>query len=646
MASIGNDPGGRRRILFLDTDGKRKTIRLGKMAKRQAEAIKVRVEHLVAAKISGTAPDDETSRWLVGLDDVLQCRLAKVGLIQRRDSATLEAFLHDYISSRTDVKPTTVTNWGHTKRNLVEYFGPDKLLRDIAPGHADEWRLYLADQGLAEGTIRKRCNNAKQFFRVATRKNLISSNPFIDLKSAAISNRGRDYFVTQEEALKVLDACPDLQWRAIFALCRYGGVRCPTEIVALRWDGIDWGGSSGNGSDAKMLVHSPKTEHLEGGESRWVPIFPELRPYLEELFEQAEPGAEHVITRYRDPNVNLRTQMIKIINRAGLKPWPKLFQSLRSTRETELAEDYPIHVVCAWIGNSQAVAKKHYLQVTDDHFAKAAQNPAQHLRAHPGTKPQTGKPIIEKTPAMQGFAGECDLVQNPLVGPTGVEPARPCGHMPLKHARLPIPPRAHGAGLRRPALGFILPTCQFSRQVVSWRTSQPGCASGTGLGLPTASKWLTTAVPHESLQTFTAVRAISSTRSTAMINPWLSVGSPTAWRMMTIITRPAWGMPAAPILAKRAVKATISCCGSARSIPLCWAMNKTATTSYRAVPSILMVAPKGSTNDPTRLLTPARCSTQVIVRGNVPLLDAELKAVSRAGLMAWANRSGLRPATR
>ena len=28
------------------------------------------------------------------------------------------------------------------------------------------------------------------------------------------------------------------------------------------------------------------------------------------------------------------------------------------------------------------------------------------------------------------------------VGPTGVEPARPYGHMPLKHARLPIPPRA------------------------------------------------------------------------------------------------------------------------------------------------------------------------------------------------------------
>ncbi len=415
MASIGNDPGGRRRILFVDTDSKRRTVRLGKMAKRQAEAIKVRVEHLVAAKISGTAPDDETSRWVAGLDDVLQGRLAKVGLIERREATKLGAFVTGYISSRTDVKPTTVTNWGHTKRNLVEYFGEDRLLRDITPGHADEWRLYLADQGLAEGTIRKRCNNAKQFFRAATRKNLIPSNPFIDLKSAAISNRNRDYFVSQEEAQKVLAACPDLQWRAIFALCRFGGVRCPAEIVALRWDGIDWGGSSGDGSDAKMLVHSPKTEHFQGGESRWVPLFHELRPYLEELFEQAKPGAEYVITRYRDPNVNLRTQMLKIISRAGLKPWPKLFQNLRATRETELAEKFPIHVVCAWIGNTPKVAKDSYLQVTDDHFRQAAQNPAQHLHESPRTESQSEKPDMKKAPAMQELAGDCDLVQNPRV---------------------------------------------------------------------------------------------------------------------------------------------------------------------------------------------------------------------------------------
>ena len=92
---------------------------------------------------------------------------------------------------------------------------------------------------------------------------------------------------------------------------------------------------------------------LPRGESREIPLFPELWPYLEECFDLAEPGTEYVITRYRDTNANLRTQLLRIIQRAGLQRWPKLFQNLRSTRETELAEDFPMHVGCQWIGNSQ-----------------------------------------------------------------------------------------------------------------------------------------------------------------------------------------------------------------------------------------------------------------------------------------------------
>jgi len=49
-----------------------------------------------------------------------------------------------------------------------------------------------------------------------------------------------------------------------------------------------------------------------------------------------------------------------------------MFQNLRSTRETELAETFPIHVVTAWLGNSPEIARKHYLQVTNEHFVRAA----------------------------------------------------------------------------------------------------------------------------------------------------------------------------------------------------------------------------------------------------------------------------------
>jgi hypothetical protein len=68
-----------------------------------------------------------------------------------------------------------------------------------------------------------------------------------------------------------------------------------------------------------------------------VPIYGELRPYLDAVWD--EPAeSEFVITRYRDSNTNLRTRLQRIITKAGVSPWPKLFQNLRSTRQTELAE--------------------------------------------------------------------------------------------------------------------------------------------------------------------------------------------------------------------------------------------------------------------------------------------------------------------
>lgn len=375
MASICNDSGGRKRILFVAKDGRRRAIRLGKVAKRLAESIKLRVEALNAASIAGHAVDDATSQWLAGLDDVMLSKLAAVGLTQARDSATLGAFVDSYIEKRSDVKEATTITYGRTRRNLVEFFGAAKPLREITPGDADDWRLYLlTDQGLADNTVRRRCGSAKQFFKAAGRRGLVTSNPFIDLPSSVQGDTSRFHFVTREDAWKVLDQCPDVGWRLIFALCRFGGLRCPSEVRALRWPDIDW-------ANDRMTVQSPKTAHHPNGESRVVPIFPELRPFLDEAFELAEPGTEHVIRKYRFTNANMRTQLIRIIRRAGLKPWVKPFQNLRSTRETELAEEYPMHVVCAWIGNSQPIAAKHYLQVTDDHFAKAAQNPAQTTRA-------------------------------------------------------------------------------------------------------------------------------------------------------------------------------------------------------------------------------------------------------------------------
>lgn len=392
MASISCQRGtGRRLIQFRNIDGRRATLRLGVCTKRRAEEICRHVEELLAAKASGTEPARSTHAWLNAAEGALVARLARLGLVADRQHATLGAFVDDYIRSRGDVKPSTRIVYRRTRRHLVGYFAELHRLDAISPGDADCWRSWLAaERGLADNTVRRTCGIAKQFMRAAMRRGLIDTNPFEDQVVAVRPNVERFYFVTREEAGAVLDACPDGEWRLLFALARFGGLRTPSEPLRLRWTDIDWEG-------ARFTVHASKSEHHAGAGVRVVPIFPGLRSHLEAARQEAKADDDFVIGRYRCPAVNLRTQFDRIIRRAGLKPWPKRWQNLRSTRETELLERFPIQVVTSWLGNSPMVALRHYLQVTDDHYDAASSTEecaAKSAAARVGSGPQGTASVV------------------------------------------------------------------------------------------------------------------------------------------------------------------------------------------------------------------------------------------------------------
>jgi integrase len=421
MASITRQTNGRRLIQFVAADGKRKSIRLGKVSQRVAEEVRVKVECLIAAAASNCPLDNETARWLGRIGDDLAGKLAMADLIPKRAVARLGQFIGAYISRRTDIKPNTRKNLEAARTRLTEFFGSDRSLRDICPGDADAWVLGLREK-YSDASVALFLKRARQLFRSAVRQGLLEENPFSDLKIPSESNKAREFFLTLEDAHKALEACPDAEWRLLFALSRFGGLRCPSEHLALRWEDVNWDRN-------RLLIRSPKTEHFTGGAERWIPIFPELRPYLSEAFELAEPGAVFAITRYRDPNANLRTQLLRIIRRAGLNAWPRLFHSLRASRQTELAARYPLHVVCAWLGNSIRVASKHYLQVTDADFERAAESDANALQ---NAVQQPAATTREESSNLPEELDDCDLVRNDAncrrlsrdqgLSPTGVEP--------------------------------------------------------------------------------------------------------------------------------------------------------------------------------------------------------------------------------
>jgi integrase len=227
MATLLSLPNGRKRIQFTIPSGPRKSIRLGKISDTTAKTIKDHIEHLLWAQKKGHPIERKTREWLAELNGKLRQDLVHAGLVAS-DKLLLKDFLDSYIEKRTDVKDSTREAYLKTRRNLIEFFGEDKVITTINAGEADEWRWHLMEK-LAQNTVRRRSGLAKQFFDAAVKKKILTENPFDDLETTVKGNSARDRFITRAEAAAILEACPDHQWLLIFAFSRFGGLRTPSE---------------------------------------------------------------------------------------------------------------------------------------------------------------------------------------------------------------------------------------------------------------------------------------------------------------------------------------------------------------------------------------------------------------------------------
>ena len=421
MASVVTYDDGLRRIEFtLIPNGQRRAIRLGRISAKAAEAVKARVEAIISDVALGRPHDAELSAWLAGRDEAMLAKLRAVGLAEGVGLAetTLGQFMDKFFSTLAG-KQSTRISYGHTKRNLLEYFTAGRLLRTITAAEADAWRAWMVeDQGLAIPTVARRVIAARTMWRKAMRWKLAAENPFVGVKSGHQTNEARKCFVRREVIDQLIAEAPDAEWAVIIALARYGGLRCPSEHYALKWGDIDW-------ARGTVRVTVPKLAHVEGNSHRIIPLFPEIREPLLKLFAEAAEGTEHVITRNRLDCMNLRRRFEQIIVRAGLAPWPKLFHNLRASRETELMREYDLATVCKWIGNSPAVAAKHYATSVDLNadFKRAAAVPEAQQKAQQSASATGEQPLNDARPTDQnsrekpGFVETCQSAAS--AGETG-----------------------------------------------------------------------------------------------------------------------------------------------------------------------------------------------------------------------------------
>ena len=412
MASISHDPGGRRRILFIGADGQRRAIRLGKMSQRSAVGVKLHIENLIVAKETGRPIETETQNWLADIGDTMISKLARVGLVQSRDSATLAQFVDAYIASRTEAETNTVRNWMNTRKKLTGFFGEDRDLRSIRPGDADDWRQWLVDKKLSDSTISKAVKHAKQFLKAAVRKRLADTNPFQELKAGGDGMTTVRFCVTRDDC----QGAGGRPRRRMASYYRLGPIRGVAGSVRIARATV------GRHRSRTRAIHSDQQEdetprqRMEGSTA-----ISRVQTILADAFDQAPPGSEYVISRYRGTNANLRAQLERILYRAKVDSWPRLFHNLRASRQTELENEFPSHVVCDWLGNSESVARKHYLQTTEDHFKEAAHK-RRSTRPHPSLPIHTPTKKPRENPGLYVPVWNYTDVQVP---PRGVEPLLP-----------------------------------------------------------------------------------------------------------------------------------------------------------------------------------------------------------------------------
>ncbi|MFC1759798.1 hypothetical protein ACFL2H_13700, partial [Planctomycetota bacterium] len=82
--------------------------------------------------------------------------------------------------------------------------------------------------------------------------------------------------------------------------------------------------------------------------------------------------SEYVVDRpcYRARDANLRTQLGKILARAGIPSFHRPFDNFRASASTDLATIYPIKTAADWLGHSVQTALKYYHMSRDQDLTK------------------------------------------------------------------------------------------------------------------------------------------------------------------------------------------------------------------------------------------------------------------------------------
>ncbi|MDR3198676.1 MAG: phage integrase SAM-like domain-containing protein [Planctomycetaceae bacterium] len=359
-------------------NGHRKTIYIGgkHFDRRTAERLKEVIETLIRYRENGILiPDKNTQVWLETANPAIHEKLAKAGLIKLPEKHTCGELWTEFLKSKTDVKDSTIRIYEATKAKFFEFFSESDKLGSLNLDKFRQWTEYLKENNNAKTSITLYTRQMKTVFNwCRDEKKWVSDNPLAGIGSGTYENHDKDRIITLPEYKAMLKVCPTQEWRVILVLARIGGLRCPSELVPLRWIDFDW-------ERKFFVVRSPKTERYPTGKNRHVPIFPEMVSEIKKLETECNKSSEFVINGFRTPTGErhekpaLTYQFDQISIGAGLGEIERPFDNMRMSRSNELRRNPNIgtKLESMWLGHSQKVADEHYFYLNRADFKRAAE---------------------------------------------------------------------------------------------------------------------------------------------------------------------------------------------------------------------------------------------------------------------------------
>lgn len=303
----------------------------------------------------------------------LQLKLDDVGLHKcslKEFRPTVTEAIEEFNKTRTDLKAGTLLKDRQFNTHIKEFLYNNPQVHLIKPSDFAELKDWMLKR-VSKDNFDRFVRYIKMFFRYLIAMKYISDSPVKHLKGGRGPKNKRFHHVTSEEYRQLLKGCTNAKERLIITFCYVAGIRCPSELCGMRWSEIDWDGKT-------FLIHSPKTEHIEGKDERRFPLFPELEIRLREYRDTLPEGYDDLMFQKQTdipPSIfmtrSLTSWIEKVAKRAGVDLWKMPFQNFRKTRDKELREKYPAYKVNYWMGHSELTAERHYTSVAANDYIDA-----------------------------------------------------------------------------------------------------------------------------------------------------------------------------------------------------------------------------------------------------------------------------------